>query len=257
MKTKTRVPATVLATAFIAAVFRAPHCLGQSSVVYYGASSNMLDVSFIDTTLSAPARTAIVADLQVCLQEWGKNSELRLRNKEGSVGYLDIATQCPHYPENIEFPKNITNTLSGLALQIPKKLSDAYTNAFAFAAANSNVVATAYEFVSHVTSSNFFSTMTSNQISNYVLYNQAPAMVYQLGFADITNGLRYPTYYKPSVLGFYYSPVGPATNNLWLFVPGKTSLHGYSEWSPFPAIWHDGKWKFCIWEEEPHYNLPP
>ena len=63
------------------------------------------------------------------------------------------------------------------------------------------------------------------------------------------------TYYPPSVLGFYYSAEGPDAKNLWMFIPCSSLDSGNNlNWNPFPAIWHKGKWKFCVWEEDPQYE---
>jgi hypothetical protein len=143
-----------------------PYCIGQSNVVFYGTNANSIGVSFVDTNLSVLVQASIVTDLQTCLNEWGKTSELRLRNKDNSAGNFYNSTQCPHYPANVEFPENVVTNLNGPILQISKTLSDAYTNAFAFAVANSNAVTAAYDFVAYVSSSNFLSTVTSNTICN-------------------------------------------------------------------------------------------
>ena len=244
-----------LSVLFVSVLLQVDLCYGQSNVVYYGANSNAISLAFADTNLSESAKSAITADLRVCLSEWGKG-ELRMRIKGDSVGYIDNPTHCPHYPEDIEFPENVVPSgAAGLALHIPKKLSDAYTNAFAFAAANSNIVAAAYEFVAFVSSTNFLS-VTSNQIANYFLFNQATPQLYQLAFHDLTNSVHGSSYYPPSVLGFHYSPEGPAPTNLWLYIPSSSPVCGYIEWGPVTAIWHDGKWKFSIWEKNPHYELP-
>ena len=141
-------------------------CHGQSNVVYYGVHSNAISLAFADTNLSESAQSAITADLRICLSEWGKRSELYMRNKGESIGYLYNFKSSPHYPEDISFPREIvSNGVSDLALQIPKALSDAYTNAFAFAAANSNIVAAAYEVVAFVSSTNFPG-ISSNALPN-------------------------------------------------------------------------------------------
>ena len=242
-------------TVFIAAMLWTCCCVAQSNVVYYGTNASPISLAFADTNLSVSAKEAITADLRICLSERGKG-ELRLRNKGDSVGYIDNPTECPHYPENITFPREIvSNGVSGLALHIPKALSDAYTNAFAFAAANSNIVAAAYDFVAFVSSTNFLS-VTSNQVANYFLFNQAPPQLYQLAFHDLTNSVHRLSHYQPSVLGFHYSSEGPAPTNLWLYIPASSVVCGYIEWGPTTAIWHDGKWKFSIWEKNPHYTLP-
>lgn len=248
----------LLAATLSFALLHAPCSSGQSNVVFYGAITNVLNVAFADTNLSASVRTSIVSDLQLCLREWGRNSALRLRNEDGSAGYLYNFKQCPYYPEvGVTFPKNVvSNETGGVSLQISRDLSTAYTNAFAFAAANSNVVTAAYEFVAFVSSTNFLN-VTSNQIANYILYNQAPPELYQLAFADITNSLRKQTFHPPSILGFHYSPVGPSPTNLWVLVPSSGIPYGnVVAWNQFPAIWHDGKWKFCFWDENPRYALP-
>jgi len=250
---------SILITVFTVAMpCGVPYCVGQSNVVFYGTNASSIGVSFVDTNLSVSAQASIVTDLQICLNEWGNKSELRLRNKENSAGYFYNSTQCPHYPENIKFPENVVTNTNGPILQISKTLSDAYTNAFAFATANSNIVAAAHEFVTFVASTNFGS-VASNQISNYFLFNQAPPVLYQIAFEDITNSWRNQTFYQPSVLSFHYSSTGPAPTNLWMFVPSScpsTLYNGVTIWNQLPSIWHDGKWKFCNWEENPHYELP-
>jgi len=230
-------------------------CVGQSNVVYYGAHSNSISVSFVDTNLSVSAKASIVADLQICLSEWGKG-ELRLWNEGDYVGYIDNPTRCPHYPEDMEFPeKVVSNGVSGLALHIPKNLSDAYTNAFAFAAANSNTVAAAYEFVAFISSSNFVS-LSSNALPNYILFkNKYSETITESNeivrlASQIIPGLCYQTFYTPSVLGFYYSPEGPSASNLWLNIPSSTHpATNTTEWAGYPVLWHNGKWVFCSWNE--------
>jgi hypothetical protein len=226
-------------------MLRAPYCSGQSNAVFYGASSNSLGVAFVDTTLSASAKSAIVSDLQLCLREWGKQMQFRLGADDPAfVAHLYNPDLCPNYPENLDFPNHVINSPNGLALQIPKALSDAYTNAFAFATANSNIVAAAYEFVAFVSSSNFVS-LSSNVLPNYILdKNTTSNEIVADAQANISQ-LRHQTYYPPSVLGFEYSEIGPSSTNLWLRVPcSSPSGSGWVEWSPFAAVWHEGKWKF-------------
>ncbi len=239
-----------LSVLFASALLLVNQCYGQSNVIYYGANSNALSLAFADTNLSESAKSAITEDLRVCLSEWGKQSELYMRNKGESIGYLYNFKSSPHYPEDITFPREIvSNGVSGLALQIPKALSDAYTNAFAFAAANSNIVAAAYEFAAYLSSTNFY-TITSNEIVNVVLVKNATPNMYLLSFADTTNSLRKQTYYPPSLLSFNYSPNGPAVSNLWMEIPcsNPAPRGGGVTWNAFPAIWHDNKWKIGIWD---------
>ncbi len=232
------------------------HLLGFGQPYFLQWQTNSINVAFADEGLSDSLKKSIVADLSLCFQGWAANAEIMLREKGESAGYMDYGTHNPYYRDGVVFPKNIiTNSSGGIALQIPKTLSDTYTNAFAFAAANSNIVAAAYEFVAFVSSTNFLS-VTSNQIANYFLFNQATPQLYQLAFHDLTNSVHGSSYYPPSVLGFHYSSEGPAPTNLWLYIPSSSPVCGYIEWGPVTAIWHDGKWKFSIWEKNPHYELP-
>ena len=240
MNTKSVIMVTVLCSTF---------CFGQSNVVYYGVSSNALDVVFADTNLSQKAQSAIVADLRICLSEWGKTSELRLDggDEPGVVGYLYNGKRCPHYPEWVaDFPANIvSNGTAGVALQIPKELSDTYTNAFAFAAANAKAFAAANAFVEFVNSPNFLN-LPPKDLPNYLLRSDTTSKEMIAEAQEHISDLRHQTYYPPSVLAFGYSELGPAKQNLWIHIPDK----GQREWGYTPAIWHKGKWKFCFWEEK-------
>ena len=220
-------------TVLIAAMLCACHCYGQSNVVYYGVNSNAISLAFVDTNLSESAKSAITADLRMCLSEWGKTSEFDLGPYEpGVIGYLYNPDKSPHYPENIRFPRKlVTNGASDLALQIPKTLSDAYTNAFAFAAANSNIVAAAYEFVAFVSSTNFPG-ISSNALPNYIMFKNALPDANAESNAivnlapQIMSDLCDQTYYPPSILGFTYSSDGPAATNLWMQVPESSPSAG-------------------------------
>jgi hypothetical protein len=190
------------------------------------------------------------------LQEWGKASELIIGADEPELaGYLNNFKTCPCYPETIEFPEGVVSGPNGFALQIPQKLSDAYTNAFAFAAANSNAVAAAYEFVAFVSPSNLV-TLSTNALPNYIMFKnglpdanaESNAIVWLA--PQIIPDLCEQTYHPPSILGFYYSGEGPATTNLWMQVPESSpSAGGFVDWHSATVLWHDGKWKFCVWSD--------
>jgi hypothetical protein len=248
MKIKKTVSPFIL---FVSVLVLVRQCHGQSNVVYYGTNASPINVAFADTSLSASAQASIVADLQVCLSEWGKETQFRLGADDPAfVAHLYNPDITPYYPETIDFPDNVvSNGAAGLALHIPKKLSDAYTNAFAFAAANSNIVAAAYEFVAFVSSSNFVA-ISSNDLPNYVLQKNTTTNEIIADAQETISELRCQTFYPPSILGFQYSAEGPAATNLWMLVPCSIPLRYMDEkgWNAFPAIWHDNKWKFCIWD---------
>ncbi|MCL2105283.1 MAG: hypothetical protein FWH21_09630 [Kiritimatiellaeota bacterium] len=231
-------------TMFSTTAFHSACCFGQSNTVFYGINSNTLNVVFVDTNLSQKTQSAIITDLRICLLEWGKGCELHLRDNDDSVGYLRNAKTCPYYPEEVEFPRNIvSNGTAGIALQIPKDLSDTYTNAFKFAAANA--------FVTFVASTNF-PNIPPKVAPNFILRNDMTEKEVIADAQEIISQLRHQTYYPPSVLGFGYSSIGPAKKNLWMHIPCSSPISdgGHKEWGYFPAIWHKGKWKFCIWQEK-------
>jgi len=214
-----------------ATMLYAQYCAGQSNVVYYGVNSNALNVVFVDTNLSQKAQFAIVADLRICLKEWGKASELELGDAAlGLVGYLENPERCVFYPEEIDFPKGIVNSPNGLALQIPRNLSDAYTNAF----------------VALVSSNDFVNTLTPANISQYILEEGWEAKDYVEKFQESKEFFAEIKLFPPSVLGFRKSGLFPTSRkDLQLMLPGYLIYpdNPDPEWSGFPAIWHNGKWK--------------
>ncbi len=238
----------------IIAILHAFHGLGHENVVYYGTASNSLNVSFVDTSLSAEAQAAIGVDLQICLRDWGQATTLDIEGcKPGWSGYLDNPAKNPHYPAENKFPKKVVaNENNELNLVIPKNLSDAYTNAFVFAAANSNIVAAAYQFVSFVSSPAFVN-MPHSELPNYLFMGGKTTSEVVAKAEQLISDLQCQTYYPPSLLGFIYLPNGPEATNLWVLIPCSSHVVGdHFEWSHYPAIWHDNKWKFGfgVWQDE-------
>ena len=238
---------------FVTTMLRVSHCIGQSNVVFYGVNTNAIAVTFVDTNLSVSARASIVGDLQLCLQEWGKGTQFRLGADDPAfVAHLYNPDITPHYPETIDYPANVvSNGTAGFALQIPKKLSDVYTNAFAFASANSNIVAAAYDFVAFVASTNF-AHIPSNSLPDYIIFKNVQSNIVVCGAQTILSKVSQKVY-PPSILGFYYSTEGPSATNLWVRIPQSVSSYGGTvAGGVFPsAIWHENKWKFCIWDRIP------
>ena len=239
----------------ITAMFCAFYCAGQSNIVYYGVHSNAISLAFADTNLSTSTQEAITSDLRICLSEWGRATQFRLGADDPAfVAHLYNPKITPYYPETLDFPDNVVSSdLCGYALHIPKTLSDAYTNAFAFAAANSNIVAAAYEFVAFVSSTNFPG-MSSNALPNYIMFKNALPDANAESNAivnlapQIMSDLCDQTYYPPSILGFTYSSDGPAATNLWMQVPESSpSSGGDKDWGNVTVLWHENKWRFCVW----------
>ena len=230
------------------------HLLGFGQPYFLQWQTNSINVAFADEGLSDSLKESIVADLSLCFQGWAANAEIMLREKGESAGYMDYGTHNPYYRDGVVFPKNIiTNSSGGIALQIPKTLSDTYTNAFAFAAANSNIVAAAYEFVAFVSSTNFPG-MSSNALPDYIMFKNALPDANAESNAivnlapQIIPDVCGQTYYPPSILGFTYSSDGPAATNLWMQVPNSSpSAGGGKDWGKTTVLWHENKWRFCVW----------
>ena len=239
---------------FAACILGTTICIGQNNPIFYGTNSNALNVVFIDTNLASSAKLAIIADLRICLKDWGKESE-RMgpagNNNPEVVGYLSPLSRCPLYPDGLDFPKKLVDGPNGISLQVPQELSDAYTNVFTFVVANTNIVTAAYEFARFISSTNF-NNIAPNQLSDYVHFNKLPPEGYLVGFSEIMSDLREQSYHLASVLSFHYSAEGPDNTNLWMYIP-TSSQPSYStelNWNTLPALWHNGKWKLCHWLED-------
>ena len=93
---------------------------------------------------------------------------------------------------------------------------------------------------------------THSGSANYVLEKNTTATEVITEAEETIEELTHQTYYPPSLLGFIYLPNGPASSNLWVLVPCSSHVTGdFFEWSYFPAIWHDNRWKFGFgfWED--------
>jgi len=225
---------------FCASILGTALCHGQGNIVYYGVNSNALNVVFEDTNLSVSNQTLIVADLNRCLQSgWGKEMEFKMGNDDPAfVAHLFNWSRSPYYDP---FPKNIINTPDGHALHISQGISDAYIDRLAFAAAHSNIVAAAYEFVAFVNSTNFPS-IPANDMPNYLVPKNLSDAEMIASAQNLITALT-STYDPPSILSFGYREFefGSATSNLFTALPKSTSFGFFNS---VPAIWHDERWKF-------------
>lgn len=221
--------------------------------------TNTFGVSFADTILSPAHKERIYDDLQICVDKpWATNAMVFIKDTDnikseivGTIAYYP--NDHVHYHNKIQFPRNITtNNTGSLCLQITRELSDAYTNAFVFAEANSNIVTAAYTFISEISSNNFTNNLLSNQIQDYFLLKSFTSNEMYTIYSDmiIKSWFNNFTYYPPSVLGFYHSPEGPDLTNLWMQIPADYTSKPNSTHITLvqmTAIWHDNKWKLCVW----------
>jgi len=102
---------SILITVFVVAMPCAPYCVGQTNVLFYGTNASSICVSFVETNLSVSAKASIVADLQVCLSEWGKATQFRLGADDPAfVAHLYNPDITPYNPKAIDFPDNLFQT---------------------------------------------------------------------------------------------------------------------------------------------------
>ena len=225
-------------------------CVAQTLTI----GTNTLGIIFVDDTLSLSQKEAIIADMQTCVDNpWGNEAEVYTyadwNIKSDVIGDVSFHTKTYSY-DGFSFPRNlVTNDAGVLSLKVSQALSDAYTNAFVFTAANSNIVAAAYEFVSFIAYSNMVENVSSNTIINYVHSAGISSEKYALAFKFIMEDyFDYPTYYTPSVLGFTYDGTATNTSNIKLRLLTSSSPRGsYFEFHPMNAIWIDNRWKLPIY----------
>ena len=210
--------------------------------------TNTLGIIFVDDTLSLSQKEAIVADMQMCVDNpWGDRAYVytfpEWHIKSDVIGSVSFGTETYAY-NGFDFPREIvTNNAGVLLLRVSQALSDAYTNAFVFAAANSNIVAAANEFVSFIAYSNMVVNVSSNTIMNYLYYPNVSSNSYASAFESLmSNFFSGITYYPPSLLGFSYDGNSTNASNYKLRLLCSSPPWFYD----MNAIWHDNRWKLLI-----------
>ena len=217
--------------------------------------TNHFGVAFETPAIPSSLEDFIVADVQRCYDAWGTNVviESGLPGRYGSYVSRDVFVG-PYYSENLDVeelrvPRHlVTNETGRLSLEIPSALIEKYSDALIFKTNHLVQVQAADAFVAFVSSAEF-KNVTSNDVVNYFLIKDAIPQAYLNSGETIVRDLSSCEFFSPSILGFTYSDRGPDATNLWVFVPvipkTRTAL---SSFDVFPAIWHDGKWKFCFWD---------
>ena len=244
---KAIIPAMCLALMFV-----------ESSPAYdIVVGTNHLDVVFENASTPSSLKDFIVADVQRCYDAWGTNVTIEPNLPMRNGSYLRAKVfMGPYYVENqsapdVEFPEDIvTNAMGQLSLNIPSALIQKYAAAYAFKTNNLDKVQAADTFVDFLSSPGF-SNVTSNDVSNYILYKNLPPRGYLESGESIVRDLLSQVFFRPSILGFYYSSNGPDPTNLCASIPTITKERtSSSHYHSMPAIWHDGKWKICMWNWE-------
>jgi len=219
--------------------------------------TNHLDVVFENASTPSQVKDFIVVDVQRCYDAWGTNVtiEPNLPMRHGSYLRANVF-MGPYYIEDpsvqrksIYVPEDIvTNSVGKLSLKVPSVLIQKYSEAFVFKTNNLDKVQAADAFVDFVSSS-AFANISSNQVSDYIMYKDLLPQEYLENSESFVRDLSDQMYFHPSILGFAYSDRGPDATNLWAFIPVMPRIRtALSSFDVFPAIWHDGKWKFCFWD---------
>ena len=203
---------------------------------------------FEDPGLSISNQHRIADDI-VMLRNFGIESEIGTGHVNGYDGYIRDKNldDTPYFDQDLNFPHyyNIVNLTN--ALVIPAKLSDAYTNAFAFLDSNTNMSLSVHTFV-EAFASNRLDSIPSNQIHTLVYYPGITSQEYETMRDEIVEDLKFQRYCHPSALSFHQT--GPGTNGfphaaIWMRMP-VASWSDYSRKnliSIFHAFWYDGMWR--------------
>ena len=203
---------------------------------------------FEDAHLSISNQHRIADDI-VMIRNFGVASEIEIDPIDGFDGYIcnDNLEDTPYFDPELEFPRFFKSVNSTNALFIPQKLSNAYTNAFAFLDSDTNMFLSAHLFVEAFASNRLDST-PSNQIYRLVYYPNATQQEYELMRDSIVGDLKCQTYGHPSALSFHQT--GPGTNRfphsaIWMRVPtlSWSSFAHKNLFQIFHAFWYDGMWR--------------
>jgi hypothetical protein len=220
-------------------------------------STNRFGVLFEGLPISEDLKTFIVADVQRCYDAWGTN--LVMRTSSAATHVMRVYPKVFGWPfyiegvpdDDLNVPRNIaTNECGQMALRVPARLVQKYSDALAFKTNNLDKVQAADAFVDFLSSPEF-ANVTSNEVANYILYKDLPPEGYLLSGEGIVKDLTSQEFHRPSILGFYHSQNGPAPTNLCVLVSTITRIRTPSScFHAMSAIWHDGKWKINMWEWE-------
>ena len=203
---------------------------------------------FEDARLSISNQHRIADDV-VMIRNYGVASEIEFDPIDGFDGYIsnDNIEDTPYFDPELEFPRYFKTVNSTNALFITKKLSNAYTNAFAFVDSDTNMFLSAHLFVEALASNRLDAT-SSNQIYRLVYYPNTTLQEYEQMRDSIVSDLKCQTYGHPSALSFHQT--GPGTNRFphaatWMRVPSmwRSGFYHKDVISIFHAFWYDGMWR--------------
>jgi hypothetical protein len=211
--------------------------------------TNHFDMAFETSFISTTLKDFIFNDIQRCYAAYGTNAEITPYERGGYAYYIqaDVA-EGPYATSQVELPGDIvTNSVGQLALRVPAGLISKYAEAYVFKTNNLAKVQAADDFVDFLGSADF-PNISSNAVKNYILYDLTNDNLYAEMAAEIIQEGFSNTYYRPSILGFEFaSNYGPPGTNLLVRIPSHTKGKPSPTYDFFPAIWHDGRWKICLW----------
>lgn len=238
---------TVLVFSFIATMASA-----SLAEICADRSFSILGTNFIfqfeDSNLSISNQHRIVDDL-IMIRDFGVISEIEHDPHDSYDGYIcdNNLDGHPYFDPELEFPRRFKIINSTNALVIPRKLSNAYTNAFAFLDSNTNMFLSAHLFV-EAFASNRLDAIPSNHVYRLVYHPNTSTEEYELMRDRIVRELKCQTYGYPSALSFHKT--GPGTNGFphaatWMRVPAlwRSSFYNKNVISFFHAFWYDGMWR--------------
>ena len=201
---------------------------------------------FEDDALSHTNKLRIADDIILTRSCWS-NSVIESTSVVGFNGHIeDSGVDSPYVGSNITFPSFFTSHGTNNCLFIPRSLSQAYTNAFAFVDTNTNMYASAMRFVDLMVSGEY-EQMPSNEFHKIIYQKGITPVQTSEHRAEIVAELKDQKFIRPSLLGISPPPSADfySRDVEAIMVFPAIFWSGYSRRFviyDFCAIWHDGMW---------------
>jgi hypothetical protein len=215
--------------------------------------TNHLNLAFENPNTPVILQDFIFNDIQRCYSAYGTNvGVVTYSSGVSSLEAKHVAEgpYCADDSRRARLPRTVeTRTNGTFAVEIPVWLISKYAEAYVFKTNNLAKVQAADNFVDFLGSADF-PNISSNAVKNYILYDLTNDNEYAEMAAEIIASGMSNIHYRPSILGFsYMDDYGPAGTNLFVRIPVKGKYSASSNYYVFPAIWHDGRWKICLWSD--------
>ena len=218
----------------------ASNACAQSFVVQ---GTNVIQIAYEDSTLSASEKTFISADLMRTITPGMVFAEIEVYTNKVNAGYLYIKMPEKAHPEVLP-NKRLAINGTNIIWTINKKYSDCYRANMAFFNTHSNAIAKAFEFANMLIT-NPLPTMPSSQAKGtYLMKSFPPYGIPDEQIDGFKMSFGEHPYFPPSLLGFSMEKFGPNDGTyLWGYLPTRTSYNVHS----VPIIYYEDRWWMSYW----------